>query len=435
MSFPSLLSRAACLPRRAGGVLPHIMTHMIELATGRLEITVNTADMAPGALTGFAARNNPRRGFLFVSRVLGKHIPVRPSLMRRTHCMLAHKLPEDLPHPLLCVGMAETATALGQGVFEARSAEAPGEDLYMHTTRYRLGGSDCLTFDESHSHAARHFLHLPQDPALRRLFTEARTLVLVDDEISTGNTFAHLAQVVRTQAPHLRRVVVVTLLNWLTPTNRRELSRRFPCPVTFVQLLEGSFRFTPDPAFRFGPAARSEAEPVCRNAQLSLPGGRRGARAGSLSAVPAFRPRLGLPERSGSVLVLGSGEFMYAPFQLALELEEAGYDVWFQATTRSPVLPGGDIGHVLQFEDNYGEGIDNFLYNVRPGQYDQVLACYETTDLPPGHTLLRQLGAHVVLFSAGGASAAASSAPVVEKGATFSLGRGAGGQTSFMAGK
>jgi len=58
---------------------------------------------------------------LFVSKVLGKHWPVRPTVMREIHARLATQI-ANLPGPLLVIGMAETATALGRGVAE----EAPG---------------------------------------------------------------------------------------------------------------------------------------------------------------------------------------------------------------------------------------------------------------------------------------------------------------------
>ena len=60
---------------------------VVELPTGRLSIEVLRSDIALDQLCGFAARRNPKRGFLFVSKVLGKHIPVRPSLMRQVHAL------------------------------------------------------------------------------------------------------------------------------------------------------------------------------------------------------------------------------------------------------------------------------------------------------------------------------------------------------------
>ena len=60
-------------------------------------------------LLDFAQRINPKRAFLFVSKVLGRHIPVAPSIMRNAFTDLANLVPDDLPEPILVIGMAETA--------------------------------------------------------------------------------------------------------------------------------------------------------------------------------------------------------------------------------------------------------------------------------------------------------------------------------------
>jgi hypothetical protein len=98
------------------------------------------------------------------------------------------------------------------------------------------------------------------------------------------------------------------------------------------------------------------------------------------------------------VLVLGTAEFVYPPFQLAEVLEARGADVRCQATTRSPILVGNDVACALTFPDNYADGIQNFLYNVRPGQYDRVFICYETPADTVQPELLRSLDATAVLF-------------------------------------
>jgi hypothetical protein len=84
------------------------------------------------------------------------------------------------------------------------------------------------------------------------------------------------------------------------------------------------------------------------------------------------------------VLVLGTGEFMHASTLLGAALERRGLDVVVQSTTRSPILTWGAVQHALAFPDNYGEGIQNFIYNVVPGQYRHVLVCHET---PAGESL------------------------------------------------
>jgi hypothetical protein len=107
---------------------------------------------------------------------------------------------------------------------------------------------------------------------------------------------------------------------------------------------------------------------------------------GAVSAMPETPPR-------GRTLVLGTGEFTFPPFLLAERLEQAGADVWCQATTRSPVMVGNDVATALEFRDNYGDGIPNYLYNVAPGQYDRVLVCHETARDALCPTLLSALQA------------------------------------------
>ena len=91
------------------------------------------------------------------------------------------------------------------------------------------------------------------------------------------------------------------------------------------------------------------------------------------------------------VLVLGTGEFMHMAFLLGRALEDRGVNTLVQSTTRSPILPWGAVSHVLAFPDNYGEGVENFVYNVVPGQYDHVFICHET----PPNAALYQLAAAV----------------------------------------
>jgi len=95
--------------------------------------------------------------------------------------------------------------------------------------------------------------------------------------------------------------------------------------------------------------------------------------------------------RDKKVLVLGTAEFMYPPYLLALYLEENGIDVYNQATTRSPINIDGEIKSKLNFIDNYFENIDNFLYNVIDREYDKIYICYETTQKPKQFKLKEML--------------------------------------------
>jgi adenine/guanine phosphoribosyltransferase-like PRPP-binding protein len=168
-------------------------------------------------LLGLALRRNPRRAQLLVSRLLGKHVPTDPRLVRAAGLLLGglvadvlagrsarglpvgllhaavagdrdaaarlHRLAADavepVPRDALVLGFAETATALGHCV-----AEGLGGADYLHSTRRSTRLPTVGGFTEDHSHATEHLL-VPADPLLLR---GGRPLVLVDDELSTGRT-------------------------------------------------------------------------------------------------------------------------------------------------------------------------------------------------------------------------------------------------------
>ena len=363
------------------------------LPTGRLEVDLYTGAEELDALLGFAARANAKRGFLFLSKVLGKHWPVRPARMLEVHARLAAGVPQA-PGPVLFIAMAETAVGLGQGVFEAWLRANPGrEALFVHTTRYRVGAGPIIEFEEAHSHAPRQFLHMPAGRREQDLLLRATTIVLVDDEASTGNTFVNLAQACRRLNPAIERVHLAVITNFMGRAATSGLSARFGMPATMGALVEGEYRFEPSNVpVDAAPAQRFDAQAE-RGASTAF--GRLGL-ARALRAPASLAQRLAQDIAQGAkVLVLGTGEFMHASTLLGAALEAQGLDVVVQSTTRSPILGWGAVGHTLSFPDNYGEGIANFLYNVAPGQYEHVLLCHETPPNAALYEVARQLGARL----------------------------------------
>jgi hypothetical protein len=352
-----------------------IAERRVSMPTGEMVVRVRQSHLALDQLIGFAARNNAKRGFLFLSKVLGKHWPVRPSVMAAMHELLA----EHIPHQagtVVFIGMAETAIGLGQGVFEAWCRRHPDQPaLYLPTTRYRVGSSDVLVFQEAHSHAPHQYLHVPEEP-LRSLLQDASALVLIDDEVSTGNTFVNLVDACRVHCPRLASVHISTITNFMGEAASAALAQRFGLPVTHAGALDGEYEFVPG-TLPDAPTLSSNEE-ATPNTALTGCFGRLGI-ARPLAALVAIAQEIFAGVTAGqTVLVLGTGEFLHPPFLLAQALEQLGADVTFQSTTRSPILHWGAVQNVLQFADIYGEGVDNFLYNVKPGQYDHVLICHET---------------------------------------------------------
>jgi Phosphoribosyl transferase/TRSP domain C terminus to PRTase_2 len=363
----------------------------VRLATGRLMLaTAEEGGWPLDRLCGFAARRNPRRGFLIVSRVLGRHIPARPSEMRASLRDLAAKVPADLPGPTLVVGLAETAIGLGQGLFEElhRRGMRGG---FLHSTRQMVDAPLLCRFKEPHSHASAHLVYRPEIIDLPTI----RSLLIVDDEVSTGTTLLNLASALAPALPGCRRIIVATLTDWSNSTAWLE---RMPLPAEAASLLDGTLEWTPngEPAAEAGDGNFEAAASALGALARAGPFGRLGITVPAPFALPD-PATLSLPPRS-AVRIVCTGEFTYPPFRLAERLEQAGHDVVVQATTRSPAHVGGAIRHALAFQDNYGSDTCNFLYNADPAEERLSLICHET---PPGTVdpaLVAALRARTIYF-------------------------------------
>jgi len=373
----------------------------VELPCGILDIHVDACRMELDQLCGYASRQNRKRSFLFISKVLGKHWPVRPSKMREVYRMLAADL-ADLPGPILVIGMAETATGFGHGIYDSLLRLTGREDiLFIHTTRYHSSKRPAFDFQEVHSHATDHLLYHPETAEGKKIFSTAASLVIADDEISTGTTALNLLAAYQNTNPSLREARFVSITNWLGVERDREL-REAAAPVSldYSQILRGTFTFTATPGFTIDEEIDVRGTTEHKDRFFSANWGRFGVTGLPAIDFPALLADFDVTP-DDRILVLGSGEFSYPPFLLAEYLEERGYDVRFQSTTRSPIMIGNEVQTRLRFIDNYGDGIANFVYNVRQEDYTRIIICYENPVLPEEHRLPAMLDAHVLHLTGG----------------------------------
>ncbi len=344
----------------------------ISLKTGILEIESNET---LEKLVDYGSRINKKRGFLFVSKVLGKHLPTKPSTMQETFQQLASLVPSS-DEPTLFIGFAETATALGQGVFEEANLS---NSFYIHSTRFQTSQKIFFSFFEEHCHAPSHIFYEPKDSKLKEMLGKIKRVVLVDDEVSTGNTANNLVNELKKVLPLVKKYYLLTILNWATTPYEN---------FNYLSLYKGTFSFKPK-EMDFETTVISEPQEV-KDLDEIIPYnfGRYGVQKLDLD----FSKYISLKTlKDKKVLVLGTAEFMYPPYLLAKYLQDNGIESYFQATTRSPVNIDGAISSKLSFKDNYFEEIDNFLYNVSDRVYDKVFICYETTKLPKSFDLKEQL--------------------------------------------
>ena len=346
------------------------------LRTGTL--TLRLPDRSGADLFRVAERINPKRSFLFVSTVLGRHIPVRPSDHFAAAAALARACDRvRIPGPLLVMGYAETAVGLGAAVARALALRRPGRDLlYLSTTRHPVPGREWVRFSEGHSHATEHHVLRPDPhPALD---SPDSTLVLVDDETTTGATFAALTGALMSAGLRFARVLLVTLNDWSGGRAVRAVEAVRPgLPVTIIPLLSGVWSWAPDPTV----PAPDLPGPVPPVGPLWVPGQAPSPRTGISDWADPETDRLAdllgaAPGRE--TLVIGTGEHVWAPMRLAERLERGGARVRVVATTRSPVLPGEVIRHKATFPDHFGLGVPMYLHNVPARPDARVVVMTET---------------------------------------------------------
>lgn len=405
------------MPKIKNNAISHnIHKQSITLPRGKLDLTYQTNSALDNDATyqledllGFAQRINPKRAFLFVSKVLGRHIPVAPSTMRHAFTDLANLVPSDLPEPILVIGMAETAVGLSAGVHQALQTRYPNA-LLLNSTRHAQHNDDnsetlLTTFSEDHSHASQHLIYQSSDKVTQEQLLASKTLIMVDDEASTGNTCVNVVTALRSAGlSQLGQVHLTTLVDWSLNQNQDAadmedtISTRLP-NIDFYRhhLLSGAWQWTdaPNPE----PITMPSVDTTEAGSQ---PLGNTGnwGRFPTLDSTDGFDDYLArfqavftrfngqvpydkeqLPER---ILVLGSNEFVWLPFLLAEWLEAKTQHskpvatVNFSALTRSPIALGGAITNMLSFSDNYGLGMTNFAYNVEPSEWDLIVLCVET---------------------------------------------------------
>lgn len=389
----------------------------INLPRGTLDLTYQTNFSGDSKnyeledLLGFAQRINPKRAFLFVSKVLGRHIPVTPSTMRHAFTDLANLVPDDLPEPILVIGMAETAVGLSAGVHQALQTRYPNA-LLLNSTRHSQHNKNntetlLTTFSEDHSHASQHLIYQSADTVTQAQLLASKTLIMVDDEASTGNTCVNVVTALRNAGlTELEQVHLTTLVDWSLNQNQAQadvddnISARLP-NIDFHRhhLLSGAWQWTdaPNPesitmpsvdTTEAGSYALGDTGNWGRFPTLDSTDGFAFYLTKFQAAFNLFNQQAQsekasfekeqLPQR---ILVLGSNEFVWLPFLLAewLETQTQNATVKFSALTRSPIALGGAITTMLSFSDNYGLGMTNFAYNVEPSDWDLIVLCVETS--------------------------------------------------------
>jgi len=433
------------------------MYNILDFLETHLEITDNLYQLPVDDLFTMAARINKKRSFLFVSKVLGKHLPIVPAKGLLTGALLASRyveetfkikvpqiesllssflmnepkisitpfIPENI-NPVI-IGFAETATALGHSFFTCfKHAE------FFHTTREEfIEQKAVITFEEEHSHATAHRCYIPEE-----MIKNEREIILVDDELTTGKTALNIIQSIHQNFPR-QKYTIVSILDWRSEEDKQALKhfeKQLGVSINVVSLVRGNvtvkqvrdielysrnnsakshppieivrlstfFQAADDPKF---PAMKVPY--IKETGRFGLSSFENQTLQQNISKAASLLKE----KREGrTTLCLGTGEFMYLPMKIASEM---GSNIFYQSTTRSPIYihdrEGYGVRNGIVFPNPEDQAIVNYVYNIQPEQYDELFLFFEREiDMNRLKPLLMELDQlkfqtiKLVFFSGGG---------------------------------
>lgn len=341
-----------------------------------------------------ALRNNNKRRFLFVSKRLGKHLPVNPNQVDELGNLLSitykTKYKDYKNENSMVIGFAETATALAHSFF----AHLENVDYFIHTTREEITKLEKIEFKEEHSHSVEQNLYIDNLNVLQNM----HTIILVDDEITTAKTCINMIE--KFQKIHkCKKYVIVSLLNWINKNKKEEIDKRaeeLNCKIEFTYLFNGNFDFefneNSELEDKIESNITSNENIEINNIKLNFEEyigakkylkytGRFGITRNDQEKLKAIIEREGQKLKAKCdnkrILALGIEEFMYIPMMLSKEIKG---DVYYHSITRSPIIPNNNgkypISMKYKLESFYNENI-NYIYNLNVNNYDECFLFME----------------------------------------------------------
>lgn len=379
----------------------------------KINIRENVYDLNLDDLVSIGYRdNNSKRNFLFISKVLGKHIEVKPDICKVTGFLLAStilgvtketsmlinyikdknkginvneamNLAYRTNEKLVVLGFAETATGLGMAV-----ASAIENSYYITTTREDIKGiKSFLKFEEEHSHATTHKC-FPEDIYKLR---EADRIILVDDEITTGKSMLNIIKELK-KTTGVKKYEILTILDWRNIEYRnlyKDFMRKNKVEIEVRALISGDIEIEDNNVYcNENESLLSQKMNVNSLNILSRKGqylkftGRFGVYFDDIKKLEeeCIRAANKIQEIIGynkKILVLGHGENIYIPSRIASYLKG---DVYFKSTTRSPIYCSNEKGYLIN-EKNvfYHNGVKYYFYNKSRIEevYDKVILITE----------------------------------------------------------
>lgn len=345
--------------------------------------------------------NNTKRNFLFISKVLGKHIEARPNVCKEIGYKLAGLIfnKEEREETYknsekVCVlGFAETATGLGMAV-----ASYIENSYYLTTTREDIKEiKSILKFEEEHSHATTHKCF----PLDKDKLINSEKIILVDDEITTGKSMINIIKELK-KVTNAKKFIILSILDWRNEEHRKaydDLVNKESINVEVLSLISGDIKVKDTATYidnndkvindttdvlNYNVLDRIDLKTNYEKEIESylLHTGRFGVEFDEIQELESKCEDIanklqGLIESNEKILVLGHGENIYIPCRIASYIN--GY-VYFKSTTRSPIYCENIDGYPIKEKHVfYHKGVKYYFYNKSEieKKYDKVILITE----------------------------------------------------------
>ena len=357
--------------------------------------------------------NNSKRSFLFISKVLGKHIEIRPNMCKVIGLLLASiifgenretslflkyiknqnlyeekirdaiKLIYKTKDKVTVLGFAETATGLGMAV-----ASVIEDSYYITTTREDIKGIKPLfNFEEEHSHSTTHKC-FPKEP---NKLKEADKIILVDDEITTGNSMLNIIKEL-SKVTNVKKYIILSILDLRNIQDRnryKEFIYENSLDIQVKSLISGEISteenkkyFSEEEMIINEVSPVTELKIMTRRGKYLRDTGRFGVNFKDIikiedECIKVANEIQKIVGKDKKLLVLGHGENIYIPSRIASYLYG---DIYFRSTTRSPIYCLKEKEYLINERNIYfNNGDKYYLYNKTSieNEYDYVILVVE----------------------------------------------------------
>ena len=320
--------------------------------------------------------NNPKRDFLFVNKYQGKHFPTNYKDFKTLTYALYQAITQKCTsnEKILIIGFAETATALAMQVMVNAIAEKEICPVYyVQTTREPVATTkEPIHFEEEHSHATAQTLywnnHIKFD-----------TIVMIDDEITTGNTIINLVHQIKKFKPNTR-FIAASILNWQNKNCQNRFKEEH---IETTYLIKGELKNT-TPIIDI---KENEPESIIAKTKIN-----------HITVIhDGHHPRCGMtPDEiteyitnitnkaknhrnieQEKTLIIGTEETMF-PAILFTKIHKQALS---HSTTRSPIAISTEKNYLINsgstFHSSYGNDHNVFLYDVPENTYENMIIITE----------------------------------------------------------